>query len=76
MSATTATPTTLPRLLRLPDVTIATGLKRSTVYDMIAAGRFPSPVPLTTTARAWLESEINEWIAERIAARDAQGGAA
>lgn len=66
----TATPATPPRLLRLPDVIRATGLARSSIYDLIAAGRFPRPVPLTATARAWREDEVQQWIADRIAARD------
>ncbi len=61
-----------PRLLRLPDVSRATGLARSSLYDLMAAGRFPRPVALTSTARAWLESEVMEWVAQRIAARDAK----
>ena len=72
MNATPATPT---RLLRLPDVIRSTGLARSSIYDLIAAGRFPRPVPLTATARAWREDEVQQWIADRIAARDAKAAA-
>ncbi len=64
-----------PRLLRLPQVIERTGLARSSIYDLIRLGRFPAAVPLTATARAWRSDEIENWIAERIAARDAQGGA-
>ena len=71
----TTTPATPPRLLRLPDVILATGLKRSTIYDLIAAGRFPRAVPLTATARGWIQDEVQEWIADRIAARDAKAAA-
>jgi predicted DNA-binding transcriptional regulator AlpA len=35
------------------------------------AGTFPKPVPLSTKARGWLVSEIEQWIEERKAARDA-----
>ncbi len=68
----TAIPATPPRLLRLPDVIRSTGLARSSIYDAIAAGRFPRPVPLTATARAWRSDEIERWIVDRIAARDAK----
>lgn len=64
------------RLLRLPEVQRLTGLGRSSVYDLIAAGRFPRPVALTSSARAWVEVEVLQFVAARIAARDAQGGAA
>ena len=59
-----------PRLLRLPEVIRTTGLARSSIYDLIRLGRFPQPVPLTTTARAWREDEVQQWISDRIAARD------
>lgn len=71
MSATT----TPPRLLRLPEVIAQTGMARTTLYDFIRAGTFPRPVPLTSTARAWVAAEVERWIADRIAERDAQGGA-
>lgn len=58
------------RLLRLPTVTERVGLKRTAIYDMIRAGKFPKPVPLNDKSVGWLESEINEWIAERVAVRD------
>ncbi len=66
-----STTTTPPRLLRLPEVTRETGLARSSIYDLIRLGRFPAPVPLTAAARAWRSDEIENWIAERIAERDA-----
>ncbi len=45
-----------------------TGLARSTVYHLIAEGRFPSPVKLSKRAVAWRQSEIDEWISQRVAA--------
>ena len=56
-------------LLRLKEVCRRTGKSRSDVYRHIAAGRFPAPVKLGVRASAWVESEINAWIAERIADR-------
>lgn len=63
------------RLLRLPEVIERTGLGRTTIYDSIAAGTFPRPVPLTATARAWRCDEVDGWIAARCVARDAGGAA-
>ncbi|WP_297923370.1 AlpA family phage regulatory protein [Metallibacterium sp.] len=60
------------RLLRLAVVLELTGLGRTTVFDYVRLGKFPAPVPLTATARAWRSDEIENWIAERIAARDAK----
>jgi len=64
------TATTSPRLLRLPEVCKRTGLGRSSLYDRMKSGSFPQPVPLTPTARAWIESEVDSWIAARVAERD------
>jgi len=69
--------TTAPlHLLRLPQVIERTALGRSTLYDRIAAGTFPAPVPLTATARAWRSDEVDAWIEARTAERDARDGAA
>lgn len=59
------------RLLRLPEVIQLTGLGRSAIYDRMGRGDFPKSVPLTSTCRAWVESEVRAWIAARIAERDA-----
>ena len=56
-----------PRILRLPVVIHRTALSRSTIYKFIAAGRFPKPVRLGPRAVGWLESEIDDWIADRVA---------
>jgi prophage regulatory protein len=59
-----------PRLIRLPEVEQRVGLKKTAVYEYIAAGEFPKPVPLTGKAVAWVESEITGWINGRIRQRN------
>ena len=59
---------TSARLVRRPEVESLTGLKRSTMYSYIQQGRFPRPIPLGARAVAWLSSEIDAWIDERIRA--------
>ncbi len=54
------------RFLRLPEVLARTGLSRSTVYVRLDEGRFPRPVSLGGRAVGWIESEVDEWIRERI----------
>lgn len=54
------------RLIRLPEVLTKTGLSRSRLY---ADGSFPKRVPLGQRGVAWVEAEVEEWIAGRIAAR-------
>lgn len=53
-------------LLRLPDVKARTGLSRSTIYLKIAQGAFPAPIALGVRSVAWIEAEIDAWIAKRI----------
>lgn len=54
------------RFLRLPEVLARTGLSRSTIYVRLDQGRFPRPVSLGGRAVGWIESEVDEWIRERI----------
>lgn len=58
------------RLLKLVEVRGKTGKSTSSIYDAIASGTFPRPVKLGPRASAWVEVEVDEWIAERIAERD------
>ena len=52
--------------LRLPAVKARTGLSRSTIYLRMAAGTFPKTISLGDRAVGWLDSEIAEWIAQRV----------
>lgn len=56
------------RFLRLRDVIQIVGLSRTQIYRLAATRRFPPPVKLGERASAWVESEVNVWAAERIAA--------
>lgn len=61
----------LDRFHRLSSVEIITGIRRTKIKEMIAAGAFPRPVPLSDGGRAiaWLESELVAWQRARIAKR-------
>ena len=54
------------KLLRLPEVSKQTGLKRAAIYSRIADGTFPSPVKIGARAVAWPESAVQAWIGDRI----------
>ena len=58
-------------LIRREEVTRRTGLARSTIYKWIDLGEFPKPIKITERSSAWLESEIDEWIAKKAAQRGA-----
>jgi prophage regulatory protein len=55
-----------PAFLRRRQVQTRTGLSRSTIYQYIKDGVFPTPVPLGPRAVGWLESDVSEWIAARV----------
>ena len=56
------------RFIRLPEVIHVAGMSRSQVYRLVAAGQFPQPVKLGQSASAWIEAEVAQWCADRIAA--------
>ncbi|MGE3482444.1 MAG: helix-turn-helix transcriptional regulator [Gammaproteobacteria bacterium] len=60
--ATGATPSAI---LRLPEVMRLTGLGRSTIYRLLAAGQFPAPVQLSVRAVGWRRADVDHWTAER-----------
>lgn len=61
------------RLLRLTEVQRRVPYSRSNLYLLIKRGAFPQPIDLGARAVAWLESEIDDWIATRIKGRTETG---
>jgi len=57
------------RFMRLPEVISTCGLSRSTIYDLISREQFPSQISLGGKNVAWLASEIDGWMQDRIAQR-------
>ena len=53
------------RILRLPEVEALTGLRRSTIYKLMAEGEFPSSVKLTAGAVGWINHRVFGWIESR-----------
>ena len=51
-------------------VTEETGLPASTIYRLMSLGDFPRSIPLGGTTVGWVESEVRNWMQERIRARD------
>lgn len=56
-----------PALIRLEAVKARTCLSRSTIYAYMREGRFPQPIAISERCVAWVEAEVDAWIAERIA---------
>lgn len=59
------------KIIRLSGVKNMVGLSRSTVYSLIAAGKFPKSISLGERSVGWLESDIQAWIDSRITASNA-----
>jgi len=62
------------KIIRLKEVTEITGLAKSTIYAKMSsenpASRFPKNLSLGGSATGWLESEVIDWINQRIEERD------
>jgi prophage regulatory protein len=69
MSPTAKAQTALS-VLRLPAVRAKTQLPTSTIYAMMAAGKFPKPIALSANTRGWIEAELDEFLRARIRERD------
>jgi len=60
----------LPRLMQMTEVVRAIGLSRAMINIHRKSGNFPKAVPLGDKRIAFLRSEVDAWIDQRIAARD------
>ena len=54
------------KVWRLPEVIRQTGLSRSTIYDLIGRGEFPSQFRLGRRAVGWLSEDVLAWIDSKI----------
>ena len=59
------------RLIRRKEVQDKTGIGASSIYAMMKKGEFPQCLNLSERRVAWIESDIDQWIAERIASHKA-----
>ena len=59
------------QLLSIKDTCSRTTLSRTTLWQKVKRGEFPKPIALGEGIRkAFLASEVEAWIAERMAERD------
>jgi len=49
-----------------------TSLSTSVLYREMSAGRFPRPIRKSPGRVAWLKSDVDAWLAARVAERDAE----
>lgn len=57
----------LRRFIRIKEVLSITSLSQSELYRRIKAGSFPAQVKLAPGHVVWVQSEVDSWVAERIA---------
>jgi prophage regulatory protein len=62
----------MQKILRRREVESLTGLARSSIYELVAAGKFPKPIKLTGRSVGWVESEVTDWLSGRIKLRDSE----
>lgn len=54
------------RLIRIPEVLNKTGFCKAWIYRLISRGDFPSPIKTGERTIAFVESEVDEWIDDKI----------
>ncbi len=59
-------------ILRRNVVEARTGLSRSTIYAAVSDGKFPPPISLGARAVGWIESEVEQWLVQRVASSRGQ----
>ena len=60
----------MQELLRRKELLRKLQISNTTLYAWIAAGRFPRPIEGGTSSVAyWLASDVDAWLADRVAAR-------
>lgn len=56
---------TMTTMMRLDDVTAATGLGRTSIYALMGEGAFPRSYQLSARAVGWRSDEVAAWIDSR-----------
>lgn len=54
------------RIIRMAELKTRIGLSRSTIYELIKSGNFPSSISLGLRAVGWLSSDLDNWLESRI----------
>ena len=56
---------TLTAILMIALIVVIYGLSVPTIYRLMSRNKFPRPVKITNTARAWRLSEVTAWVDSR-----------
>jgi prophage regulatory protein len=55
------------RIIRLSEVIYRTGLSRSSIYNFMSAGTFPTKIKLGARSIGFIEADISDWISSKVA---------
>lgn len=53
------------RAITISELVNKVSLGRSTIYRLIDEGKFPKPFQLVPNRNAWIEEDIDRWLAEK-----------
>jgi prophage regulatory protein len=62
--------TNTDRVIKLREVIEISGLKKSSIYNLIKKNEFPKQVVLSRNSVGWIQSEVVQWVNELIVNRD------
>ncbi|UKH19990.1 helix-turn-helix transcriptional regulator [Actinobacillus pleuropneumoniae] len=54
------------RFIKIDEVIAVTTLSETQIYRKMKAGEFPKNISIGANSKVWLESEIQDWITEKI----------
>ncbi|WGE51325.1 AlpA family phage regulatory protein [Actinobacillus equuli subsp. haemolyticus] len=54
------------RFIKIDEVIAVTTLSETQIYRKMKAGDFPKNISIGANSKVWLESEIQDWITEKI----------
>jgi prophage regulatory protein len=60
------------RVIRFPELKERIGFSRSHIHNLISQGKFPKQIKIGDRASGWLNSQISEWLEQRIADSQSQ----
>ena len=60
------------QIIKINAVKQQTNLSAPSIYRLAKQGDFPKPIKLAARASGWLQCEIDDWIQERLNARDSE----
>jgi len=61
------------RILTFPELKSLKGIfySRRHLRDLCEEGKFPKPVPISAARIGWVEEEVDQWLADKVAQRSA-----